>query len=230
MGENKKSKGWLTALLAAVILVLGLLWMLWSTGFFAAANSLEDLHQYIQQFAPYSHLVFFIIQLASIIIAPIPSNLTAAAGGLLFGTTAAFLLSTAATILGSVIVFQLSRTLGGPFVSHFISQGNLNRYGEVLRKKRDTFLLLAFLFPFFPDDLICIMAGLTQISFRRFLFLVVIGRPWGLLAAAAVGGSTLQIPLEGMVLLGLAGLVILILAMRYGDRFEDVIIEKLKHS
>ena len=192
--------------------------------------TLEALHQYIQQFAPYSHLVFFLIQLASIIIAPIPSNLTTAAGGLLFGTGAAFLLSTTATILGSIIVFQLSRVLGGPFVERFISDRNLNRYREVLRRKCDTFLLLAFLFPFFPDDLICIMAGLTQISFRRFLFLVIIGRPWGLLAAAAVGGSTLQIPLWGMVLLGVAGLFIFILAMRYGDRFEDAVIEKLKRS
>ena len=83
---------------------------------------------------------------------------------------------------------------------------------------------------FFTDDLICIMAGLTQISFRRFLFLVIIGRPWGLLAAAAVGGSTLQIPLWGMVLLGVAGLLIFTLAMRYGDRFEDAVIEKLKRS
>ena len=190
--------------------------MLWKTGFFDAAHSLEALHQYIQ--------------LASIIIAPIPSNLTTAAGGLLFGTGAAFLLSTTATILGSIIVFQLSRVLGGPFVERFISDRNLNRYREVLRRKCDTFLLLAFLFPFFPDDLICIMAGLTQISFRRFLFLVIIGRPWGLLAAAAVGGSTLQIPLWGMVLLGVAGLFIFILAMRYGDRFEDAVIEKLKRS
>ena len=215
MEDKKKSAGQTAALLISIFLVTGLIWMLWKTGFFDAAHSLEALHQYIQQFAPYSHLVFFLIQLASIIIAPIPSNLTTAAGGLLFGT---------------IIVFQLSRVLGGPFVERFISDRNLNRYREVLRRKCDTFLLLAFLFPFFPDDLICIMAGLTQISFRRFLFLVIIGRPWGLLAAAAVGGSTLQIPLWGMVLLGVAGLFIFILAMRYGDRFEDAVIEKLKRS
>lgn len=230
MEQKKKGTGWVSALIVSILLVAGLLWGLWASGFFTAAHSLEELHQYIQQFAPYSHLVFFLIQLASIIIAPIPSNLTAAAGGLLFGTMAAFLLSTLATILGSVIVFQLGRVLGGPFVEQFISQKNLNKYGEVLRRKRDTFLLLAFLFPFFPDDLICIMAGLTQISFRRLLFLVVIGRPWGLLAAAAVGGSALQIPLWGMVLLGLAGLAIFLLAIQYGDRFETAVIERLKHS
>ena len=162
MEDKKKSAGRTAALLISIFLVTGLIWMLWKTGFFDAAHS---------------HLVFFLIQLASIIIAPIPSNLTTAAGGLLFGTGAAFLLSTTATILGSIIVFQLSRVLGGPFVERFISDRNLNRYREVLRRKCDTFLLLAFLFPFFPDDLICIMAGLTQISFRRFLFLVIIGRP-----------------------------------------------------
>lgn len=223
---SNQARGWLLAL---TFLFAGLLlWVLWSSGFFDAASSAEGLHTYIQQFAPLSHLVFFLLQLASVIIAPIPSNLTTAAGGFLFGPVPAFLISSAAVVLGSIIVFLLSRLLGQAYVEQFITEKNLTRYGEIIRRKQDIFLFLAFLLPFFPDDLICIMAGLTSISFKRFAFLVVAARPWGLWVASAVGGSVLQIPLPGMFLLDLAGGLFFMFALRYGDRFEEKVIEAIK--
>lgn len=230
MKLEKERITWMVTLVITLFLLGLLVWALWASGFFTAIHSVEEMHHYIQRFAPYSHLVFFLLQLTSVILAPIPSNLTAAAGGLLFGTLPAFLLTAGAVILGSVIVFSLSRALGKHFAEHFISRRNLQKYEEIIHRKRDTFLFLAFLFPFFPDDLICIMAGLTKISLRRFLFLTVIARPWGLLVASAVGGSVLHIPLGVMVLLGAAGLLLFLLAMKYGDRFEEKLIDKLKHS
>ena len=83
---------------------------------------------------------------------------------------------------------------------------------------------MTFLFPFFPDDLLCILAGLTDISFPRFFVLTLLTRPWGLLVACAVGSSTLSIPLWGMVLLGAAGLLIFLLMMKYGDKLESALL------
>ncbi len=215
---------------AVLLLFLFLCWGLWATGFFQVVNSPQGMQDYIQQFAPYSHAVFFLLQLISVILAPIPSNLTTVAGGLLFGCWTSFLITTAAVILGSAIVFQLSRNLGQSFAQRFISGKSWDRYGEIIRRKRDVFLFLAFLFPFFPDDLLCIMAGLTDVSFRRFLLLVILGRPWGLLVSAAVGSSVVTIPWWGMALLGLGGLVLFLLALRYGEQIESAIIHRLQRS
>lgn len=218
-----------TAAWAAVLLLfLFLCWGLWSTGFFSVLHSPQGMRDYIGRFAPYSHLVFFLLQLSSVIVAPIPSNLTTVAGGLLFGCWPSFLITTAAVILGSAMVFQLSRNLGQAFARRFISGKTWQRYGKVIQKKRDTFLFLAFLFPFFPDDILCIMAGLTDMPFRRFLLLVVLGRPWGLLVSAAVGGSAVSIPWWGMLLLGVGGLTIFLLALWYGDRVEANLIRRLE--
>lgn len=228
MNGNRRKLKRTAAWTAVLLLFLFLLWSLWSTGFFQVVHSPEGMREYIERFSPYSHLVFFLLQLVSVIVAPIPSNLTTVAGGLLFGAWSAFFITTAAVILGSVIVFQLSRNLGRSFAQRFVSGKAWERYGEVIRRKRDVFLFLAFLFPFFPDDLLCIMAGLTDVSFRRFLFLVILGRPWGLLAAAAVGGSVVSIPWRGMILLGLGGLTLFLLVLRYGDRMEDAVIHRLE--
>lgn len=230
MENSREKRTWRFAVSLTLLLLLLLCIGLWRTGFFRAIRSAEGIQAYIRRFAPYSHLVFFLIQLISVILAPIPSNLTAAAGGLLFGTLPAFCLTAAAVILGSAVVFQLGRVLGRPFVERFVSGSALEKYTGVIHRKRDSFLFLAFLFPFFPDDILCIMAGLTEIPFRRFLFLVAAARPWGLLVASALGGSVLHIPLWAMVLLGLGGAVLFVLAMKYGDRFEAAVMEKLNRN
>ncbi len=223
--ENKSLKVLLWVLTAAIL--GGSVWALYATGFFQAVGSQEALGEYIARCAPWSHLAYFGIQLASVVIAPIPSNITAAAGAYLFGLWPSFLLTWGAVTLGSVIVFALARVLGQRFVGQFVSDKLSEKYLDVIRRKRDVFLALAFLFPFFPDDILCILAGLTDISFKRFFLLAVLARPWGLLVACMVGSATLAIPWWGMALLGAAGLAVFLLAMKYGDKIEDAIMERL---
>lgn len=215
-------------LLAALSLLLGGGWFLYRTGFFAAAGSVEGLRGYIDRFAPYSHLCFFLLQFLSVVLAPIPSNITAAAGGLLFGVWPAFLLTFAAVTAGSLLVFSLARALEQGFADRLISQKLSDKYQDLLRAKTTVFLTLAFLFPFFPDDVLCILAGLTAIPFRRFAATVVLARPWGLLFACALGGASLHIPLWCMAPIGLAGLALFWLGLRYGDRLEETILSCLR--
>ena len=222
-----KRYSWPLTLLLTLVLLGGGGYFLWRTGFFAI-TSLEGMRTYIQNFTPYSHLIYFLIQLASVILAPIPSNLTAMAGGLLFGAWLSFLLTAGAVILGSMIVFLLARALGRSFADRFVSQRVSERYLEIIRRKRDVFLALVFLFPFFPDDLICILAGLTDIPPLRFLVLVTLTRPWGLLVACALGGSVISIPIWAMVLIGAVGLVLFLVALKYGDRWEAALLERFQ--
>ena len=151
-----KNRQKLFLLAATLLLLAGGGWFLYSSGFFQAVRSLDVLRDYIDRSAPYSHLLFFLVQFLSVVLAPIPSNITAAAGGLLFGTWPAFLLT-----------FSLARALGRDFADRLVSRKLSEKYQDVLRTKAPVFLVLAFLFPFFPDDMLCILAGLTDISFRR---------------------------------------------------------------
>ena len=224
----KNSPKWLPALLFAVVLLCGSGFLLWKTGFFSSLGSLEEMRAYIARFAPFSHLFYFVIQLLSVVVAPIPSNVTALAGALLFGTWPAFLLTWAAVAAGSVLVFWLARALGQRFVDRLVSQKVSEKYLDIIRRKRDVFLFLAFLFPFFPDDLLCILAGLTDIPLKRFCILVLAARPWGLLVSCLVGGSVLDIPYWAMALIGAAGLALFLVCMEYGDRWEQKLLDRFK--
>ena len=220
---------WFLAL-AAGLLCAGGGGFLWRSGFFAAATSQEALRAYIQQFAPYSHLCFFLLQLLSVVLAPIPSNVTALAGGVLFGTLPAFLMTYAAVALGSVLVFALARGLGREAVNRFVGRKVSEKYREVIQSKTDIFLILAFLFPFFPDDVLCILAGLTNIPLGRFAVIVLAARPWGLLVASALGGASLSLPWWGMALIGVCGVILFLLGIKYGDRVEESVLRRLRRK
>ena len=224
----KKHPKWLPVLLFTLVLLCGGALLLWQTGFFASLGSLENMRAYIDRFSPYSHLFYFIIQLLSVIVAPIPSNITALAGALLFGAWPAFLLTWGAVTLGSVLVFWLARALGQPFVDRFVGEKVSAKYMDLIRRKRDVFLFLAFLFPFFPDDLLCILAGLTDIPMGRFLMITLLTRPWGLLVSCMVGGSVVSIPVPVMVLIGVVGIILFLVCMKYGDRWEQKLLERFK--
>ena len=216
------------ALLLTLLLLAGLCLLLWRTGFFQAVRTAEGIQAYIERFSPYSQLVFFLLQFCSVILAPIPSNISALAGAMLFGMWQAFLLTMAAVFLGSAAVFLLARSLGQPFAERLVSKRVSARYQELFRTKRDTFLALALLLPFFPDDLLCILAGLTDIPLGRYLVIVALTRPWGLLVASALGGSVVDIPLPAMAAIGVAGLLVFLLGMKYGDRLEEKILQGIK--
>ena len=209
-----------SAVLVLLLCALGGVF-LWRSGFFAALSSQQALQDYISQFAPYSHLCFFLLQFLSVVLAPIPSNLSAAAGGMLFGTWPSFFLTIAAVLSASLLVFLLARALGQSFADRLVSRAISDKYLSIV---------LAFLLPFFPDDLLCILAGLTAISTPRFLVIVVLTRPWGLLVASALGGATLTLPLWAMVLLGIIGVAVFLLGMKYGDRWEESILKKFRHT
>ena len=203
---------------------------LYRTGFFEACTSLAALQDYIARSAPYSHLAFFLVQFLSVVLAPIPSNISAAAGGVLFGTWTAFLLTFSAVMAGSVLVFWLARTLGGSFADAFVSRRVSQRYQDLIHSRATTFLILAFLLPYFPDDILCILAGLTDLSLRRFVLIALCTRPWGLLFASALGGASLSIPLWGLVLLGLGGIALFAAGMIWGDRAEQAVLRVLRRK
>lgn len=218
----------LLILIVTLLLLLGGGWFLYHSGFFQAVRSPDALRSYIARFAPCSHLLFFLVQFLSVVLAPIPSNLTAAAGGVLFGVWPAFLLTFAAVIAGSFLVFWLARVLGRDFADRLVSRKLSEKYQSVLRAKAPVFLTLALLFPFFPDDMLCILAGLTSLSFRRFALIVLLARPWGLLFACALGDATLGLSPWAMVPIALLGLALFLLGLKYGDRAEELLLRRFR--
>lgn len=218
--KNKRLARW--ALIAVALLALaGAGYALVKSGLLEEINSVEDLRALIGRAGPMAGVAYFLLQMMTVIVAPIPSNVTMMAGALALGFWPAMILGVLAVICGSAIVFLAARALGRNAVQRFLDRGVMERYLPVIEEKQDMFLFLTMLFPFFPDDALCILAGLTTISLRRFVLILAAARPWGLVFAALLGSGSIQMPVWGWVLLAVPMIAVFILAMRYSRQIEE---------
>lgn len=81
---KRKLKQWIYILIG-IGLLLALIIYLKVSGILGYMSSIEDFKVYIEGFGDKSYIVFFTLQLISIIIAPIPSNISTVAGAMIFG-------------------------------------------------------------------------------------------------------------------------------------------------
>lgn len=211
----------LIALLAAI--ALAGVW-LWRTGLYQKIDSAQELRALIDAAGPLAGAVYFLLQLLTVIIAPIPSNITMMAGAMALGFWPSALLGIAAIWAGSMLVFLAARHLGQEAVQGILDRGVLEKYLPMIEKKQDMFLFLTLLFPFFPDDMLCIVAGLSTIRTERFFFMMLLARPWGLLFSALLGSGALALPLWAVVPLGAGLCAVFVLAMTYSERIESALL------
>ena len=88
-------------------------------------------------------------------------------------------------------------------------------------------LALMFLFPFFPDDVLCLLAGLTGYSWGWFAVMVLLTRPWGLVFSALVGSGALNMPPWGWVVLIVLAAGAIYGSIRYGSCLEDWLLSRI---
>lgn len=193
-------------------------------------SSVEAFRAWVGNFGLAAPLVFALVQVLSVIAAPIPNNIITLAGGAMFGVWGSFFISTAAITAGSCIAFALSRGFGKPLVSKLVSPKIMDKYEGVSAARQDMFLALALLLPFFPDDAICFMAGLGKIRFYRFFVISLLTRPWGLIAASFLGSGNAVVPIWGWVIIVLITALIFVFGVKYGSRLEDALIKKFKRN
>jgi uncharacterized membrane protein YdjX (TVP38/TMEM64 family) len=221
--EISKLKAFLPPLV--ILIIIGVLIYAKCNGVLDYMTSVEAFQKYIEGYGSKAYAIFFIIQIMSVIIAPIPSNISAAAGASIFGMWESFIISIMAITSGSVIVFLLAKKFGKPFTERFVSPKVSDKYEKLLSSKRGEILLAALFFlPFLPDDAICFLVGLSNMKFKKYFFIMVLTRPWGILAASAVGSSNVIIPWWGWSIIA----VFIVLIIKYSNKLEDIFISTVK--
>ncbi|MGL5315723.1 MAG: TVP38/TMEM64 family protein [Peptostreptococcaceae bacterium] len=223
MKKNRLKTVIYTAATLIGLLILGI--CLKSTGMFDHMSSLEEFKLYIEGYGQMAYIVFFIIQLLSIIIAPIPSNISAAAGAMVFGVWKSFFMTMLAIVVGSIVVFALTRKFGKKFIDRFVKKEIYEKYENIVTsQKGETAIALMLLLPFFPDDMINFLVGLSNISFKRYMAILIITRPWGILFASFISVANINIPMIGWTLI----VAIIVLFIKYSRTIENKLVGVIK--
>lgn len=197
----------------------------------------ERLQDYLRGFGIWAPLVFAILQLIQVVITLIPGNVVTLVGGLCFGFWQAFLISWISVTCGSLICFGIGRKLGRTALRKLLKPERFDRYEAFISNDRhkartDVALFLMLLFPFMPDNLLCLLAGVTELKFRPFVVMVLVARPWGLASAAAFGAFGTRLPLWAIIGLLVVCGVAAFFAIRNAEKLEAFmlrLIQALRH-
>ena len=212
-------------ILAAIILAIYLPLSL--TGTLAKIDSAEKLQEIIQSGGVYSYLIFMLIQFLQTTFIPLPAAVTTVAGVLAFENIwIVFALSLTAVLLGSIFAYFLGYKIGRRLVFWVVGKKDAIKWEIKLKRGKYVYFLM-MLFPFFPDDILCLVAGCIGMSFRFFLITNIITRPIVILLTCLFGSGSI-IPFSGWgipvwIVLILLGILAFYCSYKYQKQIENFI-------
>lgn len=110
----------------------------------------------------------------------------------LFGTLAGFIVSAIACFLSSLVKFFIGDKLGEPFVDWLIGKDARLKAQDLVSARATVLVPVMLAFPFFPDDAICMVAGMTKMKYWYFAIVALICRTIGVGVTAFLGGNILD--------------------------------------
>lgn len=166
--------------------------------FFSTQDSIRSFVESYEVLAP---IVFVFIQIFQVVVTPLSHYVVGIAGGYIFGTYYGFFLNWIGRIIGHAIAFFIARYGGRPIIKRFVKQETFGKYDKIWEKGVIVLFFIYFL-PFFPDDEISYIVGLSKMSFRTFLLANIFGHIGGSMALAYVGsGIDIKSPLFYSILI-----------------------------
>lgn len=153
-------------------------------------SSVEDFQLMMNQWGILGPVVLLIIQAVQVVIPVLPGYLGCAVGALSYGTLTGFICNYVGISLGSIIAFFLAYKFGKPLVVDLFSEKMYQKWKEKFEKRKSygIFLFVATLLPLFPDDFLCYFSGLIGMEKRKFIWIIVLGKPWCILAYSIAFG------------------------------------------
>ena len=173
----------------SIAVMTGLTLALWKP----LINFIEDpdsLALWIEEAGIWGPIIFMLLNTVQVLLAIIPGGPFEVAAGALFGPFAGALMCDIAMTAGGMITFFFVRKFGMKFIELFVDRKEIESVKFLHTNERYTALLfLFFLLPGTPKDLMCYVAGLTDLNWTTWLLINFVGRFPAILLSALSGSA-----------------------------------------
>ncbi|WP_300660447.1 TVP38/TMEM64 family protein [uncultured Acetatifactor sp.] len=155
-------------------------------------DSVDTFQKYVAGFGLIAPLFLVAFQAAQVILPVLPGLLGCVVGSVMFGWMGGFWCNYIGISAGSIIAFLLARKFGKGLVNRMFPGEKYEKWATWAAESRfyTVLLFLGMVLPLFPDDYFCYFTGITKMSTRKFVTIILLGKPWCILAyciaAAAV--------------------------------------------
>lgn len=178
-----------------MLFILSVYFVLNFCGLWEKLNSVSKFKSLILSLGFYGRSAFVLFQFLQVTFIPIPSPILIIAGSIIYGPFQAGLLSLAGILLGSAFAFFLGKIFGQKIVRFMVGKEAQKKWTKFLNNCKFSFVLMMLL-PCFPDDILCLVAGLTDMSWTFFMVTQFITRPIGIFSVSIFSSGNL-IPYHG---------------------------------
>lgn len=188
-------------------------------------EGLEALKEKLESYSGFTGiLIFTFIQALQVVIAVIPP--IQIVGGVLFGWLWGGILSYLGTFLGTLAIFALVKKFGRPIVEAFVDDKVMKKFKFLHDAKRLTLILIIlYLIPGVPKDVISYIVPLTPISKKNFFKYVMPCRLPAIMLSTILGSSAVK----GSYKIAFAVIGVAVVLCILGYFFKDLIIDKMRH-
>ena len=146
-------------------------------------DSAETLRAYVAAFGILAPIILALIQMLQVTLPVLPGFLGCAVGAGLFGAAGGFWCNYIGISAGSIIAFLLAKWLGNNLVSLMVPEEKYASCVQWINKKKSytVVLFLAILLPLAPDDFLCYFSGLIGMGTKKFVWIIILAKPWCIL-------------------------------------------------
>ena len=132
------------------------------------------------------------------------------------------------------MLFRSGRLFGKRAVVWIAGGDTVEKYTSYIGKKGKVIFLLMQILPFFPDDILCMVAGLGSMNFAYFITVMIAVRP-AIIALYCFLGNGSLIPFSGWgipvwIAVFAVCIVLAVLSLKYGDRVEKWLISRFNKT
>ncbi len=169
----------------------------------------EKFRQWVDSHGLLGPLAFLGMMLLQVFVAVIPGEPLEIGAGYAFGAVEGTILCILGAAIGSTLVFLFVRRFGVRAVEVFISREKIQSLRFLQNTRRvHLFLLVAFLLPGTPKDVLCYVAGLTTLKLGPFILISSICRLPSIVTST-IGGSALGSGQWGMAAIVFAATLVI---------------------
>lgn len=139
-------------------------------------------YAFIQQAGIWGPPLFIFLQILQTVVPIIPGALTSVAGVFIYGHIIGTIYNYIGIVIGCAIIFYLVRLYGAAFVQSVVSKRTYDKYIGWLDKgnRFDRFFIFMMIWPISPADFLCMLAALTKMSFKRYMTIIILTKPFTL--------------------------------------------------
>lgn len=163
--------------IALAIFAIALTIYAFADGYFVDRSKFTN---FLGMFGPFAPFIFLIVQIFFTVFPVNPSGVTNISVVMAYGPIIGFILNYIAIMIGSVINFHMGRKYGKRFIGLIFDEETIDKQVNWLNKdnKIEKMFTWVLIIPFLPDDISCMICGMTDFKFSRFLLITAVIKPW----------------------------------------------------